>query len=194
MHLRGRVGTSVEVVLFGEVAAYIPQVGVMSTSLGALPRPVPRPLPGVTPPASPECSTPQSRGWLWGGWPCSRSLTRGWSSVWAWVLALVGARCRGLRVGLLSRPLPWRHPSGFAGVFHATNMGLVVRRSARCLLVVVVVVDGVGFVGVRCRGRGCWSRIGSSRCLPVAVVGVDCVFHKSVRCRGRGCWPRIGSW
>ena len=31
-------------VLFGDVLAHIPQVGVMSTSLGALPRPVPRPL------------------------------------------------------------------------------------------------------------------------------------------------------
>src|SRR5699024_11227925 len=63
------------------------------------------------------------------------------------------------------------------------------------LLVDAFGVDGVGFVGVRCRGRGCWSRCGSSSCLPVAVVGVDCVFHKSVRCRGRGCWPRCGlSW
>ena len=26
--------------------------------------------------------------------------------MWAWVLALVGARCRGLCVGLLPRPLP----------------------------------------------------------------------------------------
>src|SRR5699024_10316160 len=113
-------------------------------------------------------------------WPWSRSLTRGWSSVWAWVLALVGARCRGLCVGLLPRPLPWRHPSGFAGVFHATVLGLVVGWSPRCLLVADFGVDGVGFVGVRCRGCGCWSRCGSSSCLPVAVVGVDCVFHKSV--------------
>lgn len=62
--------------------AHIPQVGVISTSLGALPRPVPRPLPGVTLPASPECLSPQSWGWLWGGWSWSRSLTRGWSMVW----------------------------------------------------------------------------------------------------------------
>src|SRR5699024_2297097 len=88
--------------------------------------------------------------------------------------------------GVVATPPAWRHPSGFAGVSYATNMGLVVRRSARCLLVDAFGVDGVGFVGVRCRGRGCWSRCGSSRCLPVAVVGVDCVFHKSVRCRGRG--------
>lgn len=54
----------------------------MSTSLGALPRPVPRPLPGVTLPASPECPSPLYWGWLWGGWPWSRSLTRGSSSVW----------------------------------------------------------------------------------------------------------------
>ena len=106
VYLRGRVGTSVEVVLFGDVSAYIPQVDVVSTSLGALPRPVPRPLPGVTLPASPECLSPLYWGWLWGGWLWSRSLTWGWSSVWAWVLALVGARCRGLCVGLLSRPLP----------------------------------------------------------------------------------------
>ena len=66
VHLRGRVGTSVEVVLFGDVSAYIPQVVVISTSLGTFPRPVPRPLPGVTRPASPECPTPLCRGWLWG--------------------------------------------------------------------------------------------------------------------------------
>ena len=51
--------------MFGDVLAHIPQVVVMSTSLGALPRPVPRPLPGVTPPASPECPSPQYWGWLW---------------------------------------------------------------------------------------------------------------------------------
>ena len=100
------------------------------------------------------------------------------------------AMCR-----VVAAPPAWRHPSGFAGVFFATVSGLVVGLSLRCLLMVVVVVDGVCFVGVRCRGRGCWPRCGSSRCLPVAVVGVDCVFHKSVRCRGRGCWPRCGlSW
>ena len=103
MHLRGRVGTSVEVVLFGEVLAHIPQVGVMSTSLGALPRPVPRPLPGVTPPASPECPSPQSRGWLWGGWPLPVSLTRGWSSVWVTrvfdVVGVIAGRGVGRRAG-----------------------------------------------------------------------------------------------
>ena len=52
--------------MFGDMLAHIPQVVVISTSLGALPRPVPRPLPGVTPPASPECPTPLSRGWLLG--------------------------------------------------------------------------------------------------------------------------------
>ena len=61
--------------LFGEVSAYIPQVVVISTSLGTFPRPVPR-------------------------------------------------------------PLPWRHPTGFAGVSYATVLGLVVG-----WLVVVEVVD-----------------------------------------------------
>ena len=100
---------SVGVVLFGDVLAHIPQVVVVSTSLGALPRPVPRPLPGVTLPASPECSTPQSRGWLWGGWPWSRSLTRGWSSVWVTrvfdVVVVVAGRGLGCLVSY-SWPLP----------------------------------------------------------------------------------------
>ena len=85
------------------------------------------------------------------------------------------------------RPLPWRYPSGFAGVFFATVLGLVVGWLERCLLVVavwpwwvsmelgirvfddvggllaevwvvllvVVGVDGVGYVGVRGCGRVC---------------------------------------
>ena len=103
MHLRGRVGTSVEVVLFGDVSAYIPQVVVISTFLGTFPRPVPRPLPGVTQPASPECPSPQFRGWLWGGWSWSRSLTRGWSSVWVTsvfdVVGVIAGRGVGRRAG-----------------------------------------------------------------------------------------------
>ena len=102
VHLRGRVGTSVEVVLFGEVSAYIPQVGVMSTSLGTFPRPVPRPLPGVTRPASPECPSPQCWGWLWGGWSWSRVWTWGWSSVWVTrvfeVVGVIAGRGVGRRV------------------------------------------------------------------------------------------------
>lgn len=77
----------------------------MSTSLGALPRPVPRPLPGVTLPASPECPSPQSRGWLWGGWPWSRVWTWGWSSVWVTrvfdVVGVIAGRGVGRRVACL---------------------------------------------------------------------------------------------
>src|SRR5699024_6759012 len=159
---------------------------------GYIPRPVPRPLPWRHP-----------TGFAGVFHATVLGLVVGWLAVVEVVDAGV-VECVGMGVGSGWCPVPWamcrvvvapparRYPTGFAGVSYATNMGLVVRRSARCLLVVVVVVDGVGFVGVRCRGRGCWSRCGSSSCLPVAVVGVDCVFHKSVRCRGRGCWPWCG--
>ena len=95
--------------LFGDVLAHIPQVVVVSTSLGTFPRPVPRPLPGVTLPASPECPTPLYWGWLWGGRSWSRSLTRGWSSAWTWVLALVNVRVVGFVPGhcrAIAAPLP----------------------------------------------------------------------------------------
>ena len=74
--------------LFGEVSAYIPQVVVISTSLGTFPRPVPR-------------------------------------------------------------PLPWRHPTGFAGVSYATVSGLVVGWLAVVEVVDAGVVECVGHKSVR---------------------------------------------
>ena len=177
----------------------------MSTSLGTFPRPVPRPLPGVTLPASPECSTPQSRGWLWGGWPWSRSLTRGWSSVWTWVLALVNVRVVGFVPGhcrAIAAPPAWRYPSGFAGVSFATVLGLVVWWSSRCLPVDDFGVDGVGHTGVRGCGRGCWPRCGSwwwpvrgrwswlfvCSTLWSWLLAEDCVVVRVVAGRGEGRW------
>ena len=172
--------------MFGGVLAHIPQVDVVSTSLGALPRPVPRPPPGVTPPASPECSTPQSRGWLWGGWPWSRSLTRGWSSVcghgcWLWLVP--GA------VGYVS------------GCCHAPCPGVTLPASPECLspqcwgwllggrrvacwwpwllsmMCSTRVFEVVGVVGGRGLGRGegrCWpwwlSMVCSTRVFDIVVV------------------------
>ena len=180
--------------LFGEVLTHIPQVAVMSTSLGTFPRPVPRPLPGVTLPASPECPSPQYWGWLWGGWSWSRSLTRGWSSVWSWVLALVGARCRGLCVGLLPRPLP----------------GVTLPASPECpsplcwgWLWGCRRVVGTLPAGGRRRCRWCvphecsmsWTwLLAEVWVVLVVVAGVDGDGFVGVRCRGRDCWPRCGSW
>ena len=48
-----------------------------------------------------------------------------------------------------SRPLPWRYPSGFAGVSRVTVLGLGVWWSVRGSCVAVVGVDGVGYVRVR---------------------------------------------
>ena len=122
-------------------------------------------------------------------WPSSVSLV--WASLRFDVVGVVAGRGLGCRV-TCSRPLPRRHPSGFAGVSFATVLGLVVGLSACCLLVAVVVVDDVFHKSVRCCGRGCWPRCGSSRYLRVVVVGVGGSGHKSVRCCGRGCWPRCG--
>ena len=47
------------------------------------------------------------------------------------------------------RPLPWRYPSGFAGVCFAIVLGLGVWWSVRGSCVAVVGVDGVGFSCVR---------------------------------------------
>lgn len=88
----------------------------------------------------------------------------------------LGGRDCWSRVGLsrvLLAPPAWRYPSGFAGVSYATVLGLVVGLLACCLRVVVVGVDGVCFMGVRCRGHKCWPRCGSFRGLLMAVVSVD---------------------
>ena len=47
------------------------------------------------------------------------------------------------------RPLPWRYPTGFAGVCFAIVLGLGVWWPVRGRLVAVVDVDGVGYVRVR---------------------------------------------
>ena len=47
------------------------------------------------------------------------------------------------------RPLPWRYPSGFAGVCFAIVLGLGVWWSVRGSCVAVVGVDGVGYVRVQ---------------------------------------------
>ena len=174
VHLRGRVGTSVEVVLFGDVSAHIPQVVVMSTSLGALPALCRAPLPGVTPPASPECPTPLSRGWLWGcQWVVTALLTGGryWCR-WGWLFV-----CS--RLWLCSMAEDW------------------------VVVLAVVGVVGVGFVEVRRCGRGCWSRVGLSRDLlaplapasPVRLrrsvfrhsIGAGCGVVGVLPAGGRGC-------
>ena len=96
-----------------------------------------------------------------------------------------------------SRPFAWRHPTGFAGVSFATVTGLVVGLLACCLLVAVVVVDGVFHKSIRCRGRGCWSLIGLfwwplSVSLGLAFPVFDDVGVVAGRVVGRGegrCWP-----
>ena len=157
----------------------------MSTSLGALPRPVPRPLPGVTLPASPECLSPLYWGWLWGGWLWSRSLAWGWSSVWAWVLALVGARCRGLCVRLLPRPLPGVTLPASPECLSPQSRGwLWGGRRVACvwpwllsMMCSTRVFEVVGVVGGRGLGRGegrCWpwwlSMVCSTRVFDIVVV------------------------
>ena len=80
------------------------------------------------------------------------------------VVGITAGRGVGGRVSC-PRPLPWRYPSGFAGVFHATVLGLGVWWSVCCLLVVVLwpllvsmvwamcVFEVVGVPAVRGSGR-----------------------------------------
>ena len=161
--------------LFGDVSAYIPQVVVMSTSLGALPRPVPRPLPGVTLPASPECPSPQSRGWLWDG----RRAAYWWSWLWSiacasWVFDVVGViagrgvgrragrrRCWWCGLRWCSRLWAWLLAEGWFVACPARALCLAspyrLRRSvfrhslgAGCWVVVALLANG----RCRCRWRG----------------------------------------
>ena len=125
-----------------------------------------------------SCWPVRGRFWCRWGWlfVCSRLWLCSMAEVWVVVLAVVGVGGVGFvgvrgcgrgcwpRVGLsrvLLAPFAWRHPTGFAGVSFATVSGLVVGWSSRCLLMVVVVVDGVGHTGVRGCGRSCWPRCGS---------------------------------
>lgn len=152
---------SVGVVLFGDVSAHIPQVVVMSTSLGVLPRPVSRPWPRRYP-----------SGFAGVSYATNMGLVVGWLVVVEAVDVGV-VECVGMGVGSGWCPVLWamcrvvvapparRYPSGFAGVSRATVSGLVVGLSVGCLLVGVVVVDCVGHMGVRGCGCSCWPRCGS---------------------------------
>lgn len=88
-------------------------------------------------------------------WPSSLLVV--WASLVFEVVGVPAGRGLGGHVSC-PRPLPWRHPSGFAGVSFATVSGLVVGLSTCCLLVDDFVVDSVGHTGVRGCGRGCWPR------------------------------------
>src|SRR5699024_3065546 len=165
------------------------------------PAPCRAPCPGVTLPASPECPSPQSRGWLWGGWSWSRVWAWRWSSVWAWVLALVGARCRGLCVGLLPRPLPGVTPPASPGCPTPQTWGwLFDGRLAACwwtpsvsMAWASLVFDVVGVVAGRGVGRrvACpWPSSVSVVCSTRVFDVVGVVAGRGVGCPGgRGrCW------
>ena len=139
------------------------------------------------------------------GFSCVRRCGRGcWpltgSSCWPLSLSMVcstrvfddvgtsAGRGVGCRVSC-PRPLPWRYPSGFAGVSFATVLGLGVWWSVRGSCVAVVGVDGVGYKRVRGCGRGCWPRCGWLRwSWLVLMARAMCVFER-VRGCGRVCWP-----
>lgn len=100
------------------------------------------------------------------------------------------------------RPLPWRHPSGFAGISHATVLGLGVWWSVRCLLVdalwspavsmgrATCVFEGVGVPASRrvggVAGRG-WCRwCGTSAC--------SSMFEGVGGCAGRRLGRLVACW
>ena len=199
--------------------AHIPQVGVMSTSLGALPRPVPRPLPWRYPSGFAGVSFATVLGlvvgWLvvvegmdvevvecvfhksvqLGGrdwWPRSRSSC--WPSSVSMELASVVFDVVGVVAG--------------RGVGCPAGRGRCRWRVLRWCLTLCAyllaenwVVEGV--VAVRCRCRWVWLFVCSTSWLcsmaevwvvVLAVVVVDGVFHKSVRCCGCVQWSWYGSW
>ena len=161
----------------------------MSTSLGALPRPVPRPLPGVTLPASPECLSPQCWGWLLG---CRRVAC--W---WPWLLSMMCSTRVFDVVGVVAG----------RGVGCCAGRGRCRWRVLRwCLTLCAYLlaenwaVEGV--VAVRCRCRWVWLFVCSTLwawllaadwVVVLAVVVVDGVFHKHVRCCGCVQWSWYGS-
>src|SRR5699024_701665 len=129
-----------------------------------------------------------------------RSLTGGWSSVWAWVLALVGARCRGLRVGLLSRPLPGVTPPASPECSAPQTWGwLFDGRLVACwwsslwsMAWASLVFDVVGVIV----GRGLGRRVACPWPWPVLMACASLVFEVvgvvAGRELGRGegcCWP-----
>ena len=90
------------------------------------------------------------------------------------------------------RPLPWRHPTGFAGVSFATVLGLVVGLLVVVEGMVVAVVDDVFHKSVRCRGRGCWPRCGSSSwSSSVLMAWASVVFDVVCEVAGRGLGCRV---
>ena len=92
-----------------------------------------------------------------------------------------------------SRPLPWRHPSGFAGMCFATVLGLGVWWSVRGLLVValwlwwvsmgraVCVFERVG----ECAGRGVGGCVGRGWCRWCGTSVCSRVFEGVGGCAGR---------
>lgn len=98
-----------------------------------------------------------------------------------------------------SRPLPWRYPTGFAGISHAIVLGLGVRWSVRGLLVDALwpwlvsmvqatsVFDDVGGVAGRRLGR--LGRLGCLGCLLVDDFCGGGVGFSSVRGCGLRWWP-----
>lgn len=176
----------------------------MSTSLGALPRPVPRPLPGVTPPASPECPSPQSWGRLWGGcgvvgrgrgrwrrrWPMACS-TRVFEVVG--VIAGRGLGCPGGRWALL---MAWTSLA-FDVVGVPGGRGLGCRVSCSRPLLGVTLPASPECLSPQSRGWlwGC-RRVAYVWSLPVSMAWVIRVFDVVGVVAGRGvgcgegrCWP-----
>lgn len=88
-------------------------------------------------------------------WPSS--VLMAWASLVFEVVGVPAGRGLGGHVSC-SRPLAWRHPSGFAGVSFATVSGLVVGLSRGLPAGGRLVVDGVFHKSVRRCGRDCWPR------------------------------------
>src|SRR5699024_8307176 len=178
------------------------------------------PLPGVTLPASPECLSPQSRGWLLGGW-CVACVWS-WLLLMSWVIRVFevvgvvvgrGVGCPGGRGRCWWCVLRWcstlwawllaedcvvvrvvagRSWCGWSGLFP-------------CSMVWFIRWPRIGSLYWPVRGRfWCrwgwlfvcsmmWARLLAADWVVVlAVVVVDGVFHKSVRRCGCSCWPRCG--
>ena len=78
-------------------------------------------------------------------------------------------------------PLPWRYPSGFAGISHATVLGLGVWWSVRGLLVVALWLWWVSMVWAMCVFEGVVCLLAEVWVAPLVVVGVDGVGYLRVR-------------
>ena len=83
------------------------------------------------------------------------------------------------------RPLPWRYPSGFAGVCFATVLGLGVWWSVLCLLVDVLWPWWVSMVWATSVFEGVVRSLAEVWVAPLVVVGVDGAGHLCVRACSR---------